>query len=1076
MHTWRPNIENQLNFLKLRRCLLLAAVVCVAIPDWVRGQASLSTLRGTVTDASGAVVPGAIIHLQEPATGILLTQPADKEGNYELISIKPGVYKLTCESPGFTAFTASDVLLEGGQIRRIDIRLSIGQSTQEVTVTAGAAIINTESGTITGSFDSHQKADSPAVDIYPTPWSLLTTLSGVEGGTSGYIRINGQNTQQQSRSLDGIINDPTGNQSDNPEFFQEVAATTVNAPADSSRVANYVMTSKRGVNEVHGEAYYKFFSSVFNARNPFSATKTPYLQHEWKVEMGWPIIKNRTFIYGTWFSQRIPLGSFATASVPTAAMRAGNFSTFSQTVKDPLTGQPFPGNIIPADRISSVSTQIQNYYPQPATAGLVNNYPFVFPFNSDLYKGDWLMFRLDHNITSKNSVYGRWLMRRTPYVLQNGLPSLLWTRIRNHQQTAIVDTHVFSPSMINTFRFGYNTDYIEDGIPEAGVTPADGSKVLAQSGLQGSNPGNFMGQGFPGMTINGVTPLVGRPGGVMNDNHIYTVDDSVSMRYGRHIMKFGGTYQLNKQFVGAVTNYGAFTFDGSVAGIGYADFLLGIPRQSSRVNPLVNRDERAAELGLFGMDTFRISKNLTIEYGLRWDYFTSPTYDDGLMYTFDLKTASVVVPQAAMAKISPLYPKNLAIRAGNPVPHSDLRNFRPRVSAAYRLPAKMVLRGGYGSYTERIPYSNILAPTYFTLVDGGGPFQIAETYLNVVQPGQNPLFQFPNPYPNNLALASVPSQSVTALPTQVHNGSIHQFNVTVEKELGDMGLRGSYIGSRGRGLNYPLNINIPEPSLIPFTASRRPYPQVVNVTQYRSDGNANYDAFQVEIKRRMGSFMFDAHYVVQRNVLNFLDTENPYDVTSHWANEAGTRQQYFVATSTWNVPVGRGKRFLRNASKSADLIVGNWEIHTISYLGSGLPFSPSFSGSDTSNTGTFGGLPDLVGNSDPAGGRTHQMWFNPAAFAVPSAGRFGNAEPNSLLGMRLSAHHLSIIKKVRITERVTYTLTTMFTNIFNHPMFNAPLSNISAPGAGAFTSVVGLLGASERGFPREIVFKGRFEF
>src|SRR5205807_4593558 len=294
----------------------------------------------------------------------------------------------------------------------------------------------------------------------------------------------------------------------------------------------------------------------------------------------------------------------------------------------------------------------------------VNNYPFIFPFNSDLFKGDWLLFRVDHNITAKNSIYARWLLRRTPYVLQMGLPSLEWTRLRNHQQWAVVDTHLFSPSFVNTFRFGLATDYIVDGTPQAGITPPDGAKVLTATGLQGSNPGNFSGQGFPTMSISGLTTLQNDAGGVISNNYTYTVDDSVTKSIGRHIGKFGGTYQLLTQFAGKINNYGSFTFDGSLSGIPYADFLLGTPRQSSRVNPLINRTQRATELGLFVQDTFKVNQKLTLEYGLRWDYFATPTYDDGLMYNFDPAANHVVVPQSAISKISPLYPANISIVAG----------------------------------------------------------------------------------------------------------------------------------------------------------------------------------------------------------------------------------------------------------------------------------------------------------------------------------------------------------------------------------------------------------------------------
>jgi hypothetical protein len=1045
---------------------LVLIAVCFAIRP-VFAQVSLSTLRGAVTDSSGAVVPNAALTLREPTTGVVARrQTTDNQGNFEMLDLRPGVYRLTCEVPGFKTFTAENVLLDSGQARRIDVALVVGTLTQDVvTVTANAAVINTETGSISGLYNAKQHADVPLVDAYPSPSSMLTLLPGIQGGSGGFggLRASGQTTAQIIQGFDGINNDQ-GGQSNNSEFFQEVSATTVNAPAESSRVANINLTTKRGDNQFHGGAYYKVFSSALMARNFFAARRTPYLQHEWQLELGGPIIKNRTFIYGSWFSQRIPLGSFDTATVPTLAQRNG---IFSGAIRDPLTGAAFPNNTIPESRISPVSAKFQQlYYPNPVTAGATNNYPFEFPFNTDLYKGDWLLFRVDHNITSKNSLYVRWLQRKTPYVLENGLPSLLWTRARDHQQWAAVDTHIFSPSLINTFRFGASKDYILDGASTAGVTPADGAQVLAQTGLQGSNPSGLSGQGFPTISISGYTTLANISGGVNSDNYAYTFDDSMTKTFGKHVAKVGVVYQLQTQFSGALPNYGSFSFDGSLSGNAYADFLLGIPRSASRTNPLINRTQRAGEFGAFAQDTFKVTQKLTVDYGLRWDYYSSPVYDDGLMYNFDLATGNVIVPSGAMSKVSPLYPKSINVVSGQATPSSDLKNFRPRLSAAYRLTPTLVVRGGYGAFTERL--------ALFQRVNGAGPFSIAETYQN--NAGQVPQFLFPNPFPGSLALATVPSQSVAALPSATNNGVLRQYNITVEKEIARLGLRASYIDLRGRGLNYSLNVNIPPPSTTPFTASRRPYPQLVTVSSYRSDGSSNYHSLELEAKRRAGDFTFDVNYSYQINKNNFSDLENPYDVLSRWANEANTRRQYTVADVIWVLPFGHGRKFLNGAPRQVDFVLGNWQLYWISYVGSGLFFSPAYSGSSPSNTGVNGGLPDLVGDTVPPGGRTYNQWFNPAAYAVPPNGRFGNALPNSLESQPLNVHHLSIAKRFMITEKLSFTMTGAISNLFNHPTFTSPRNNISAAGAGAFTSTVGVFSSNERGGPRQITFKGRFEF
>jgi hypothetical protein len=451
---------------------------------------------------------------------------------------------------------------------------------------------------------------------------------------------------------------------------------------------------------------------------------------------------------------------------------------------------------------------------------------------------------------------------------------------------------------------------------------------------------------------------------------------------------------------------------------------------------------------------------------VRWDYFVSPTYNDRMMYTFDPASGKVIVPSSALSSVSPLYPSTIPVAAGNVTPRSDRGNFRPRLSFAYRLAPSLVVRGGYGAFTERIGY--------FSLVNGGGPFQIAETYQN--QGGQPVLFQFPNPYPSSIASAVVPSQSVVAYPSRVSNGTIHQFNLSIEKELAGMGFRASYIGTRSAGMNYSLNVNLPQPSTIPFSVSRRPFPQFVNVTEYRSDGSARYNALQLEAKRRAGNFTFDAHYTLQKNLYNYADLENPYDVLSHWTNETATRRKYFVGSIVWRLPVGRGERFLNKAPSVLEAALGNWQLYLITYMGSGLFYTPAFSGTNPSNTGVSGGLPDLVGNPVPASGRSYTGWWDKAAFALPPAGRFGDALPFSLEGQPLNVQHLSIKKKFRITERVSYTFTAAISNLFNHPSFYNVQTNISTAGFGTYTGTFGLQTSNESAAQRQITFQGRIEF
>jgi hypothetical protein len=1061
-----------------RFCAILSTLLILCTS--VVAQTTNATLRGTVTDTSGGAIAGANVTLLEPRTGQTVGHAvATGSGDFEFNELKPGTYELRCNATSFKEFVAQDVILDSGQVRRIDPQLTPGSTVEQVTVNAGAAVINTESATVSDVFTAKQHEQSPQVTIYPSTWYQLTTLAGVQGGTYPPI-ADGEVASQQTQTFDGIPNDLQGIQNNNANFYEQVSATLFNAPAESPVPFQLNQVTKRGTNSFHGKGTYRIYDSVFNANGYFNSYKAPYLQHEWDLEAGGPIWKDRTFFYGGWFAQRIPLGTIYQASVPSNAWRSGQFDT---TILDPATGLPFAGNQIPADRISSVALAVQNTYlpaPNVNNGTTVNNYEYHFPFNSDLYQGDWPIVRIDHTVTKSNSLFVRWALRRTPYVLNDGLPALVWTRMRHHQQWALGDTQIISPRMVNNLRLGFSSDHVVDGQSEAGQTPPDGSKVLTTIGLEGANPSNLTGQGFPTMTISGLTTLQNVSGGVKANNKILTIADTVDYQVGPHSIKFGGIVEKYHNFYGIVPNYGTFTFDGSITGSPYADFLLGLPQQDQRVNPLSNETQDLTEYGLFAEDAFKLSRKLTVNYGLRWDFYGTPHASNSLMYNWDPNSGNVIVDPKAISKVSPLYPSTITVVAGQVQAIAQKSNFAPRIGVAYALSDRSVIRAGYGIFTTRFDSAGAL--NNFLPIEpqlgSTGPFSISEVYNNVVTPGTTPLLQFPNPYPSSTATASVPSQSVFGYPRNVTHGHVQQFSLTYEREvMAHIGLRASYMGSRGGSLNYTLNTNLPVPSTTPFVASSRPHPQFVSTTLLRFDGGSHYNALQLEAKRRVGALTFSGSYSFSSSLANYLDTENPYDVLGHWANDGQTRRHYASANMVWALPFGNNQRFLSGHGRLVDELAGGWSTSVLTFLASGLGFSPSFSGSDPSNTNTFGGLPDLVGNPyQIPGGQNYHNWFNTAAFAVPQPGHFGNARPNSLEGQHLYQTHLSLTKTAAITERVHFMFITQISNIFNHPQFLTPSGNISVPGGNEFTTQYGTFDSLESGQQRQITFLGGFTF
>lgn len=1027
------------------RTVILALAMAAFFHAAVYAQTDLSTIRGTAVDQTGAVVPGATVVLTNIETNVSRTTTTSDSGDFEIPYLVVGTYRLTASAAGFTNFVADQIVIRSRETRRIDVTFALGTVGAEIKVTSGAAVIETEGSQIAAGFSREAYVDSP-LSQSTFPQAYMTTLPGVQTPSGGWgLRISGMAPTQSAQDMDGVTNDGNHNLVNNMQDFEDLQVVGVNNSAEFGRVVQVSMTSKGGTNAFHGRAYYNLNNSALNARRYFDPRKIPYKSHAGGINVHGPIIKDKTFFYAAYTPTRIPSSTFYNRNVPTLKTREGDFSEFSKVIRDPLNNQPFAGNQIPKSRISPVSQKVQDLYIPTPNQGSPNstfqNFGFLHPWPTDLFKWDCMTHRVDHHFSPENMLYVRYIDRISPYVLAGAFPNVgTWTRVRKHYSVVVSDTHVFSPTLVNTLRWGWIKDYYVDGNTVDGYTPVRGDKVIEAIGLQGLETAmKFPRMGFPEMAITGVQTLSSNRGGVNQNRIDQEFADSVTWSAGRHVVKFGGELRRFRDKQDAITadTFGRFAFNGSFTGEGYGDFLLGIPLNSRRDDPLTNRVRTSYELGLFVTDTFKVSRRLTLDYGLRWDYFGPSTYRDGMMYNWDPGSGAVIVPQSALNEVSPLYDPRIEVRAGEVVPRSTRKNIRPRLGLAYRLRDDMSIRGGYGAFTEALGN--------FTRIQGVGPFRLAEVYVNAIENGQ-PLFAFPNPFPSGLTGAQIASQSVSGYPMTTESGVIHQFNVSLEKEFGNIGTRLSYIGSRSRGLNYTLSLNKPQPSLIPFSQSRRPWTQFVGTSYAYSDGRQNYDALQVEVQKKAGDVIFAAHYTLANNMADYLNLENPYDHV-FWNRDQYTSRNRAVINLTYDIPVGRRKRHWGNMHPVLDNVLGGWQIGWISYFQSGQYFSPSFSGSDPSNTNTVGGHPDRIGdgNLEP-GQRDRNRWFDASAFVVPPAGRFGNSGVNILEGPGLCAHHLSAVKRFNlIGEKVQFVYQAMISDLFNTPHFTFPNADISVP-------------------------------
>jgi hypothetical protein len=1056
-----------------RLSAFIAAVVLLlgAAPRLV-AQKGFAALRGTITDPSSSTVPGASLTLTDLSNRSTRKAVTKDNGQYEFNTLNPGRYRLTIAKAGFKEVAVNGILLEDGSVSVKDVSLAVGSDTQEVTVQANPDVITSDTGVLKAGFDSNRIKLTPTNDQNPGPEALLSSLPGITA--SGYsVQISGQGSNQLVLNYDGLQN-REGNQNVNINFYQEFTAVTSNATAEWASAVNENSTSKHGGNEFHGGVAYRMFNNTFNAAGYFAPQKTHSLMDEVFAELGGPIVRDKTFFYVGYMKQLYYAGTFNQNEVPTPDMRNGNFT--NTAIIDPATGAPFPNNIIPQSRIGPVALAAQNaYIPLPNqnfNDPSLYNYGWTHQYPSDIFQGTWWFTRVDQQITAKNNLSFRFSSKSAPYVLANNLPSLFRTRLRYNNQYTLADTHVFSSNVVNEFQIARNFLKVFNGATEGGATPLQGATVIQQIGLQGIDTKGTQGiAGFPAMNIAGYANLSTPSGGLGNDEHDLVIQDALTWAFGRHVLKFGGNFINYRSSQGVVPDFGSFSFDGSFTGNGYADFLLGLPRTSARSNPIYNEAYVSKEAGFFAQDSFKISSRLTVDYGLRWDYYGLPQYTDNLGYNWEMQTGAIVVTPSSLNQVSPLFPSTIQVVGGQVAANTKLSNFRPRLSTAYRLKQDMVLRGGYAEFTERFGISD--------RANNGGPFGIAQNYTNVNQAGtpSGALFSFPNPFPVSLSLAASPSQSVSGYPLNTDNGTIRQYNVTLEQKIfKDLGFRVSYIGSHGTNLSYQTNINLQRPSLNAYDASHNPWPQFNSINYWFSNGTQKYNSLQVEVQRRTGWFGFDGHYTWASNLNNYSNTENPYDILSHWSKDGTTRRHVGVINTDINLPFGRGRSHMNHAPAWMDNTLGGWNIQSISYFGSGLYFGPQYSGADPSNTGSFGGIPDRVPNVPlyPAQ-KSAALWFNPAAFTTPQSGHFGNAGVDSIEGQGLFSSNISLNKTFVLTDRVHFLLSGAASNVFNRPGFNNIDTNISDTTAGQYSDIVPDH-VGDRSGRRMISIKGRIEF
>lgn len=1142
-------------------------------------QSSRADIVGTITDSNGAAVQGATVSITKVDTNATRTVTTGDAGEYRAPALDIGIYKVTATKQGFQTVVQESVTLQTSDRLRIDLILTPGNVSGQVTITAGAPLVETESSDRGTVVTGREVTELPLSGRNFTQLATLTPgvaqagntgfggtgpdarqfnngdpragdggpgSSNSQGSTensrfarsgSGALTVNGQRSTNNNFSLDGVDNNEpqfgTIGVFPNPDAIAEFKVTTSVPPAEVGRAAGAVISTsiKSGTNQFHGSGYYYGQNSALNAYHPILKrnrgdaisrgvtnlspfTKAVQQIHEFGGTLGGPIIKDKTFFFADYLGQRNHLPFPSSSTVPTAGSRNGDFTGFANhdcdgdgvttgandgPVCNPSTGKAFAGATIPASLISPISKKIFNLYPLPTINVLNpdqgNNNFFTQRANQERINN--YEFKIDHRLTAKNSLTGRYSNQDLKTNRANLLPGLptagfgAGDELGNTRQITVSDTHTFSPTVLNEFRFGLTQ--IEIGIFNCGVGGACGtSATFAQDvGYPNANDGSLEASGGPGLGNfgSGFTEYLGDGGlfRVKSKNPYFA--DAVTVVHGNHVAKFGGELRLrylntidggrsgflkgNMQYaddapafnpltagqvcpaasiriVGAVTNCyvdaNGIPYGGT--GNAQANQLMSLPAfQVDRGKVFGGPfNLRTQEYGFYVQDDWKVNQNLTLNLGLRYDLFTAPTETSG--------RTSYYFPDVRRVEV--------ASSASDRIISNDKNNFGPRAGFAYSINKEktMVIRGGYGllytldgtDYPPSIrnpPFTNTIHLAQF---NGQQPTN-ARTYFSVNTGPPAVTTQIdPANLPTSVALFSVDRKAKT--------GMVHQFQVSYQWQFSrDWSLDVGYVGNRSRNLLTTNNIGSGGTGESRNAAGAF----LGNVLVYTNAASSSYNGLQTQVQKRLSkNIQGQLSYTFSRTTDNGIgiigslgDSRNggrsgpinPFNLDADRGRSSLDVPHLLSADAIIDLPFGKGQRWLN--SGSGDRFFSGWQLNMIQSARSGFPFTVVCNCDlvrPTQISDPFASVPagrfmNVAAFSTTQGITT--LPANPAGTVI----RYGSMPRNAFKGPAIWNTDVSLFKTTKITESTKFQVGIEAFNLWNHLKRTVPNNNINDPGS-----------------------------
>ncbi len=1055
--------------------MLLFAALCAA----AQAQETTATLVGNVTDSTGAVISGVAVRATNLATNAVRTAATDGSGNYSMPFLPAGDYTVSAATSGFQTQKVERITLQVQQTARVDFKLAVGNVNESVEVSATAAALQTENAAVGTVIDANKIVDLP---LNGRNFVQLTQLiPGVQPGTPGSITVRrGRGSVGQSDPSFGATAASANGMRDTADRYLiegvemmdydavtysfslsvdslaqfKVETSTYSAESGGAPGAQINLLVRSGTNDLH-IALWEFnrndaLTESYDAIAGKSVTPPRLNRNQFGANIGGPVFlpklyhgKDKTFFFFNWESGYAAQGaSPGYRIVPPAAMRSGDFTGFVNArtkapiaILDPFAGSPFPNNIVPTSRLSPQAVTFLQFVPQPNTQNGAFNYVST-PFSAVPYQHNYTA-RVDHNVSARDVLSGHYIFNDT-YEAQ--IP--FWGQdYRNNlgrtQNVAASEIHTFSPAIINEFRmgwhhFGESEIFGASNDPNYDIAGKMGIPLVSRLAVE---------YGPPSISINGpdgaysVFDLQRQIGPRTRSNGLWAFSDALSWQRGKHFLKIGTELQKRLvTFQQARNPRGNFGFDGTYTGSALADFMLGYVKTGG-INPThTNTDLHDWTQSYYVQDDWKLAPRLTVNIGLRYDYFAPYTQSDDRLadiYQNGFVIANVVTPQN-----SPY---------GRGLIQPTKRDFGPRFGFAYRPPVwgEWVVRGGYGIY-----YTPEISNAIFAMAEGAQATSGASVIGNLS--GQPNIF-FDNPW---VSATTAPPGS---LPFAVSNDQnlrdsyIQQWNLNIQRQLpAHILLDIGYVGSKGTDLivtfgdlNRPVQIVDPRTPGLPSLNARRPsslFPRAV--TGDKSVGNSIYHALQVKAERRLGqSLTFLSAYTWSKSISGPSDIggqvgggfyigapQDIYYMRGDRAVSGFDLTQRSTQTVLYDIP------FFRNRTGPVKYLLDGWQVAAIVTASSGFP-TPVSSNLDTTGTGITSRPDQVPGTSGnlPADQRTWQKWFNTAAFSQAQYGRFGTSpRTNAVRLPGLVNFDFSATKAVRFKESRAFEFRAEFFNLFNH--------------------------------------------